>query len=71
MLKVIQCFGKHYSCHLQGEYLLIRRFWKPNIGQALGGEWDVADMIIPSAGHIFMAAFEARVIDSSSMKPKC
>jgi hypothetical protein len=29
-------FGKHCSCHLQGE-----DFWKPCIGQTVGGELDL------------------------------
>jgi hypothetical protein len=38
MLKIIQRFGKHCSCYLQGEYVIVGRFWKPYIGQAVGGE---------------------------------
>jgi hypothetical protein len=38
MLRINQRFGKHCSCRLQGEYLIIGRFWKPYIGQAIGGE---------------------------------
>jgi hypothetical protein len=45
MLIVIQRFGKHCSCHLQGEYVEAGRFWKPYIGQALGGEWDLMVLI--------------------------
>jgi hypothetical protein len=29
MLKIIQRFGKHCSCHHQGEYVVDGRFWKP------------------------------------------
>jgi hypothetical protein len=32
MFKVIQRFGKQYSCHLQVEYVLV-------------GEWNVANLI--------------------------
>jgi hypothetical protein len=35
MLKIIRRFGKHCSCHLQGECTVVGRFWKPSIGQAL------------------------------------
>jgi hypothetical protein len=34
-LRIIQHFGKHCSCHLQGECVVVERFWKPNIGQVL------------------------------------
>jgi hypothetical protein len=37
MLKIIQCFGKRTSCHLQGEYIIIGRFRNLCIGQAVGG----------------------------------
>jgi hypothetical protein len=39
MLNVIQRFGKHPSCHLQGECLLVGCFWKPYIEQVISGEW--------------------------------
>jgi hypothetical protein len=38
-------FGKHYSCHLQGECVLVGSFSKPHTEQAVGGEWDVMNMI--------------------------
>jgi hypothetical protein len=38
MLRIIQRFGKHCNCHLQGEYIMVGRFWKPYIGQAVGGD---------------------------------
>jgi hypothetical protein len=38
MLKIIQHLDKHCSCHLQCEYVMVERFWKPYIGQAVGGE---------------------------------
>jgi hypothetical protein len=41
MLNIIQCFSKHCSCHLQGEYVMFGHFWKPYIGQAVGGELDL------------------------------
>jgi hypothetical protein len=40
ILKIIQRFGKHCICHLQGEYVMVGRFWQPYIGQAVGGELD-------------------------------
>jgi hypothetical protein len=36
---IIHCFGKHCSCHLQGE------FWKVHIRNAVGGELDVMVLI--------------------------
>jgi hypothetical protein len=45
MLKIIQRFGKHCSCHLQGEYEMVGRFSKPYIGQAPGGELDLVVLI--------------------------
>jgi hypothetical protein len=45
MLKVIQRFGKHCNCHLQGEYVLVGCFWEPHIGQEVGGEWDAKNLI--------------------------
>jgi hypothetical protein len=41
MLKVFQLFVKHCSCHLQGKFVRDARFWKPYIGQAVGGELNV------------------------------
>jgi hypothetical protein len=43
-LIIIQRFGKHYSCHLQGECLEFGHFWKPYIGQA-GGKLDMTALI--------------------------
>jgi hypothetical protein len=42
MLKVIQRFSKHCSCHFQGEY--VGKFWKPYIGQAVDGKWDMTGL---------------------------
>jgi hypothetical protein len=44
MLKVIR-FGKHSSCHIQDEYVLVGCFWKPFIRQAVDDEWDMTDLI--------------------------
>jgi hypothetical protein len=41
MLSIIQHFDKHCSCHLQGECVVVRQFWKPYIGQAVGGKLDL------------------------------
>jgi hypothetical protein len=38
MFKVIQRFGKHCSCYLQGECVVVGRFWKPYMEQAVSGE---------------------------------
>jgi hypothetical protein len=43
MFKVIQSFGKHSSCHLQGEYILVECFLEAYVEQAVGGEWEVCD----------------------------
>jgi hypothetical protein len=45
MLRVIQCFDKHCSCHLQGESVVAGSFWKLYIGQALGGKLDLMVLI--------------------------
>jgi hypothetical protein len=45
MLRIIQRFGKHYSCHLQGDCVEVGRIWKPYIGQAVGGELDLMVLI--------------------------
>jgi hypothetical protein len=42
MLRIVR-FGKHFSFHLQGEHVVVGRFWKP--WQAVGGEWDVTVLI--------------------------
>jgi hypothetical protein len=34
ILKTIQRFGKYCNCHLQGEYVVVWRFWKPYIRQS-------------------------------------
>jgi hypothetical protein len=36
----MQRFGKHYSYHLQDEYAVVWRFWKPYTGQTVGGKFD-------------------------------
>jgi hypothetical protein len=33
MLRIIQHFGKHCSCHLQSEYVVAGYFWNLYIGQ--------------------------------------
>jgi hypothetical protein len=38
MLRIIQRFDKQCSCHLQGECVVVGHFWKPYIGQEVGGE---------------------------------
>jgi hypothetical protein len=45
MLKIIQRFGKHCSCHLQDECVVVGRFWKSCIWQAVGGELDLTMLI--------------------------
>lgn len=45
MLNIIQRFDKHYYCHLQGEYIMVEGFWKPYIGQRVGGELELMELI--------------------------
>jgi hypothetical protein len=45
MLKIINRFGKHCSCYLQGEYVMVGRFWKPHIGQEVGRELNLIVLI--------------------------
>jgi hypothetical protein len=40
-----QRFGNHCSCHLQGNYVMVGHFWKPYIGQAVGGELELMVLI--------------------------
>jgi hypothetical protein len=41
MLRIIQRFGKHCCCHLQGECVVVGHFWKPYIEQAVGSELEL------------------------------
>jgi hypothetical protein len=58
MLKIFERIGKHCSCHLQDEYVMVGRLWMPYIGQAVGGELDLMVLIdggassSPTACHI-------------------
>jgi hypothetical protein len=45
MLRINQHFGKHCSCHLQGEYVTDGHFWKPYKGQTVGGELELRVLI--------------------------
>jgi hypothetical protein len=47
MWRIVQRFSKHCSCYLQGECVVVGRFWKPFIGQALGGG---LDLMVPTRG---------------------
>jgi hypothetical protein len=42
MLKIIR-FGKHCSYHLQGEYVMVGRFWQPYIGHRWASGFDCGD----------------------------
>lgn len=44
MLWVFQRFDKHCSCHLQSKWVTMG-FRTHCTGQAVGGEWDVMDLI--------------------------
>jgi hypothetical protein len=44
-LRVIQCFFKRFSCHLQGEYVSLGHFWQAYVVQAMGGTLDVMELI--------------------------
>lgn len=45
MPSIIQRFGKHRSCRLQGEFVMVGQFWKPYTGQAVDGELVVMVLI--------------------------
>jgi hypothetical protein len=45
MLKIIQHFGKHCSCHIWGEYVIVEHFWKTYIGRAVGAKLDLMVLI--------------------------
>jgi hypothetical protein len=45
MLKIIQLFGKHCSCYLQGKYVMVGHFWQPYVGQTAGEEMDLMMLI--------------------------
>jgi hypothetical protein len=49
-LRIIKRFVKHCNCHLQGEHVMVGRFWKPYIGQAVGGELDLMVLIVGAEG---------------------
>lgn len=44
MLKIIQCFGKHCSCHLQGKYVIVWCF--SSLVLKVGGELD--ETVLPA-----------------------
>jgi hypothetical protein len=41
MLKGIQRFGKHCSCHLQGGCVMVRHLWKPH-----AVHWGVVEVLL-------------------------
>jgi hypothetical protein len=41
ILSIIKRFGKHCSCQLQGECVVVGRVRQPYIGQGVGGELDL------------------------------
>jgi hypothetical protein len=45
MLRNIQRIGKHNRCRLTSECVVIGRFWKPYIGQVVGGKLDLMVLI--------------------------
>jgi hypothetical protein len=45
MLRIIQRFDQYYIFHLQGECVVVGRFWKPCMGQAVGGGSDLMVLI--------------------------
>jgi hypothetical protein len=53
MLKISHHFSKHCSCHLQGEYVMVGHFWKPYIGQAVGGKLDLMVLIGEAEEPVF------------------
>lgn len=36
MLKIVQHYGRHCSCHLPGECVMAGRVWKPYMEQEVG-----------------------------------
>jgi hypothetical protein len=63
MLSFVQRFGKHYSCHLQGEYVFVGRFWLPYVW---GGGGDRADCLSGRAG-----CYPARCLRLPKMAIQC
>jgi hypothetical protein len=55
MLRIIQCFSKHCSCHIQVKCIVVRCFWKPCIGQAVDGKLDL--MV-----HLYKASKNAQTL---------
>jgi hypothetical protein len=53
MLIVVQCFGEHCTCNLQDESVNAGLFWKPYIGQAVGGamQWDSSPLLLSTNQH--------------------
>jgi hypothetical protein len=45
MLRIIERFGKHCSCYLQGECVELLVFWKPYIETAVVGDLDFMVLI--------------------------
>jgi hypothetical protein len=44
-MRGVQHFAKRYSCHLQGEYVLVGHLWQAYIGQRVGRVLDVMELI--------------------------
>jgi hypothetical protein len=45
MLGIVQCFGKWYSCHPQGEHVLVGQYWLSYLGQGVCGALNVLELI--------------------------
>jgi hypothetical protein len=45
MLRIMQHFSKHCNCYHQGECAVDGHFWKPCVGQAVGGMLDLMVLI--------------------------
>jgi hypothetical protein len=68
MLKIIQHFSKHCSCHLQG--VMVGRFWQPYIGQAVGGDLDLMVLIGGAEGRAAIQQNINNIQRGSSVKAR-
>jgi hypothetical protein len=66
MLRIIQCFGRCCSCHLQGGSVEVGHFWKPYMGQALGGELN--SMVLNWRFHSKASLFDSKKLHRRYMR---
>jgi hypothetical protein len=65
MLKIIQLIGKHCSCHLQGESVIVGRFWQSCIKQAVRGELDLMVLICGAEERVAIQPLQIHPEDSN------